>query len=96
MLTSKKGLEKGGVFGDDLMAAAPIERLMHHCHLVTIAATATACGNTPALWHVLHPIRISNYLGPTAAHSSGDRDELRLIPLGDLSDFHSAELSDFG
>jgi DNA replication protein DnaC len=36
-LTSNKGFaEWAEVFGDDVMAAALIARLVHHCHLVTI------------------------------------------------------------
>jgi DNA replication protein DnaC len=37
VLTSNKGFEQwGDVFGDDVMAAALIDRVLHHCHLVNI------------------------------------------------------------
>lgn len=37
VLTSNKGFEEWGeVLGDDVMAAALIDRLLHHCHLVNI------------------------------------------------------------
>lgn len=37
MFTSNKGFEKWGeVFGDEVMASALIDRLVHHCHIVTI------------------------------------------------------------
>jgi IstB-like ATP binding protein len=37
VLTSNKGFEEwGAVFGDEVMAAALIDRLVHHCHIVTI------------------------------------------------------------
>ena len=37
VLTSNKGFEDwGGALGDEVMAAAPIERLVHHCHIVNI------------------------------------------------------------
>ena len=37
MLTSNKGFEEWGeVLGDDVMAAALIDRVLHHCHLVNI------------------------------------------------------------
>ncbi len=37
MLTSNKGFEEWGeVLGDDVMAAALIDRLLHHCHIVNI------------------------------------------------------------
>jgi DNA replication protein DnaC len=37
ILTSNKGFEAWGeIFGDDIMAAALIDRLVHHCHIVNI------------------------------------------------------------
>ena len=37
MLTSNKGFEEwGGVLGHEVMAAALIDRLLHHCHIVNI------------------------------------------------------------
>ena len=37
ILTSNKGFEEwGGVLGDEVMAAALIDRLLHHCHIVNI------------------------------------------------------------
>jgi DNA replication protein DnaC len=37
VFTSNKGFaEWGAVFGDDVMAAALIDRVLHHCHLVNI------------------------------------------------------------
>ena len=37
VLTSNKGFEQwGGVLGDEVMAAALIDRLVHHCHIVNI------------------------------------------------------------
>ena len=37
VLTSNKGFEEwGSVLGDELMAAALIDRLLHHCHIVNI------------------------------------------------------------
>ena len=37
MLTSNKGFEEwGSVLGDEVMAAALIDRLLHHCHIVNI------------------------------------------------------------
>ena len=35
--TSNKGFEEwGGVLGDEVMAAALIDRLLHHCHIVNV------------------------------------------------------------
>ena len=37
VLTSNKGFEEwGGVLGDEVMAAALIDRPLHHCHIVNI------------------------------------------------------------
>jgi DNA replication protein DnaC len=37
VLTSNKGFEEwGNILGDEVMAAALIDRLMHHCHVVNI------------------------------------------------------------
>ncbi len=37
VLTSNKGFEDwGDIFGDEVMAAALIDRLLHHCHIVPI------------------------------------------------------------
>ena len=37
VLTSNKGFEDwGDIFGDEVMAAALIDRLVHHCHIVSI------------------------------------------------------------
>lgn len=37
VLTSNKSFEEWGqIFGDDVMAAALIDRLLHHCHIVNI------------------------------------------------------------
>ena len=37
VLTSNKGFEEwGNVLGDEIMAAALIDRLLHHCHIVNI------------------------------------------------------------
>ena len=37
VLTSNKGFDEWGqVLGDEVMAAALIDRLLHHCHIVNI------------------------------------------------------------
>src|SRR5690606_40331775 len=37
VLTSNKGFEEWGeVFGDEVVAAALIDRLLHHCHIVSV------------------------------------------------------------
>ena len=37
VLTSNKGFEeRGSVLGDEVIAAALIDRLLHHCHIINI------------------------------------------------------------
>ena len=37
VLTSNKGFEEwGAILGDEMMAAALLDRLLHHCHIVNI------------------------------------------------------------
>ena len=45
VLNSNRGFEKWGrVLGDEVIAAAPIERLLHHCHIVNVG------GNSYRMW----------------------------------------------
>jgi DNA replication protein DnaC len=49
VLTSNKSFEEWGeIFGDEVMAAALIDRLLHHYHIVNIRGTASACASTPS------------------------------------------------
>ena len=55
VLTSNKGFEEwGDVFGDDVMAAALIDRLVHHCHIVTIRGNSYRMRQHTELWQALH------------------------------------------
>jgi DNA replication protein DnaC len=55
VLTSNKGFEEWGeIFGDDVMAAALIDRLVHHCHIVTIRGNSYRMRQHTDLWHALH------------------------------------------
>ena len=42
------------MFGDEVMAAALIDRLVHHCHLVTIRGNSYRMRQHTELWQVLH------------------------------------------
>jgi DNA replication protein DnaC len=58
VLTSNKGFEEWGeIFGDDVMAAALIDRLVHHCHLVTIRGNSYRMRQHSELWQTLHTTR---------------------------------------
>ena len=55
VLTSNKGFEEWGeIFGDEVMAAALIDRLVHHCHLVTIRGNSYRMRQHTDLWQTLH------------------------------------------
>jgi DNA replication protein DnaC len=61
ILTSNKGFEDWGhVFGDDVMATALIDRLVHHCHIVNITGNSYRTRNHAEL------------LGGGGLHSHGD------------------------
>jgi DNA replication protein DnaC len=56
VLTSNKGVEEwGAVFGDEVMAAALIDRLVHHCHIVTIRGNSYRMRQHTELSQALHP-----------------------------------------
>ena len=56
VLTSNKGFEEwGDVFGDELMAAALIDRLLHPCHVVNIRGNSYRMRQHTELWQALHP-----------------------------------------
>lgn len=55
ILTSNKTFEEWGeVFGDDVMAAALIDRVLHHCHIVNIRGNSYRMRQHTELWQALH------------------------------------------
>jgi DNA replication protein DnaC len=55
VLTSNKSFEEWGeVFGDEVMAAALIDRLLHHCHIVNIRGNSFRMRQHTELWQALH------------------------------------------
>lgn len=55
VLTSNKSFEEWGeVFGDDVMAGALIDRLLHHCHIVNIRGNSYRMRLHSELWNALH------------------------------------------
>ena len=51
VMTSNKGFEEWGeVFGDEVMAAALIDRVLHHCHIVSIRGNSFRMRQHRALW----------------------------------------------
>ena len=58
VLTSNKGFEEWGeIFGDEVMAGALIDRLVHHCHIVNIR------GNS---YRMRHHAELRSSLSPRA------------------------------
>ena len=56
ILTSNKGFEDWGeIFGDEVMAAALIDRLVHHCHIVNIRGNSYRMRQHTELRSALHP-----------------------------------------
>lgn len=55
ILTSNKSFEEWGeVFGDDVMATALIDRLVHHCHIVNIRGNSFRLRHHGDLWPTQH------------------------------------------
>src|SRR5690349_2501260 len=56
VLTSNKGFEEwGDVLGDDVMAAALIDRVLHHCHLVNVRGNSYRMREHTELYRSLQP-----------------------------------------
>ena len=56
VLTSNKGFEEWGeILGDEVMAAALIDRLLHHCHIVNIRGNSYRTRQHTDLSKVLQP-----------------------------------------
>jgi DNA replication protein DnaC len=54
ILTSNKGFEEWGeVLGDEVMAAALIDRILHHCHIVNIRGNSYRLRQHTELWKSL-------------------------------------------
>ena len=79
VLTSNKGFDEWGqILGDEVMAAALIDRLLHHCHIVTYAPAATACASTSTSPRSSTRLLRSRALYPQEkeSKSKGEVDEL--------------------
>lgn len=56
VLTSNKGFDQWGqVLGDEVMAAALIDRLLHHCRIVNIRGNSFRMRHHTEVWKALHP-----------------------------------------
>lgn len=56
VLTSNKGFEQWGeILGDDVMAAALIDRLVHHCHIINIRGNSYRMRHHAEIRQTLYP-----------------------------------------
>jgi len=54
VMTSNKGFEEWGeVLGDEVMAAALIDRILHHCHIVNIRGNSYRMRHHTEVWRTL-------------------------------------------
>ena len=68
VLTSNKGFEEWGtIFGDEVMAAALIDRLLHHCHVVSIRGNSYRLRHQRQLWHSQEAEQTAS--SPSPSHS---------------------------
>ena len=75
VLTSNKGFEEWGQgLGDEVMAAALIDRVVHHCHIVNIRGNSYRMREHTELWRSLHHDR------PEPSPTSGTSPESREVP----------------
>jgi len=72
--------EWGEVFGDDVMAAALIDRLVDHCHIVTIRGNRYRMRQHTDLWQALHIRRSRNRPRTADGGLRQEVAELRLVP----------------
>jgi len=64
-----------------VIPAALTDRLVHHCHLVTIRGNSYHMRQHTEHWQTLHASQEPEPAPPLTAHpSAGGRDDLRLVP----------------
>jgi DNA replication protein DnaC len=76
VLTSNKGFEEWGeIFGDEVMAAALIDRLVHHCHIVNIHGNSYRMRHHAELHRALGTARSAdNPASISVTHEGGTSD----------------------
>lgn len=77
VLTSNKSFaEWGDIFGDEVMAAALIDRLVHHCHIVNIRGNSYRMRHHQDLNRTLGAPRPAGARTPHPPRKSGSNDEV--------------------
>lgn len=75
VLTSNKGFEEWGeIFGDEVMAAALIDRLVHHCHIVNIRGNSYRMRHHTELHRALDPSRQASARDPQRGSRSRSKE----------------------
>jgi DNA replication protein DnaC len=76
VLTSNKGFgEWGAVFGDEVMAAALIDRLLHHCHIVNIRGNSFRMRQHANLWSKVPEPANGNSASASSPRKRGTKDQ---------------------
>jgi DNA replication protein DnaC len=74
VLTSNKSFEEWGeIFGDDVMAAALIDRLLHHCHIVNIRGNSFRMRQHSELWKQLQQLPDGDSASASSPRRRGTR-----------------------
>lgn len=75
VLTSNKGFEEWGqIFGDEVMAAALIDRLLHHCHIVNIRGNSYRMRHHTELSQTLHAAPPEQRSPPRRRRTKNDKE----------------------
>ena len=78
VLTSNKGFEEWGqILGDEVMAAALIDRLLHHCHIVNIRGSSYRMRKHTDLSKILHSPPAESSLHPRREREQEQRRKRR-------------------
>ena len=97
VLTSNKGFEEWGqILGDDVMAAALIDRLLHHCHIVNIRGNSYRMRKHTDLSKMLHSPLAEPSPSPPPQKESKSKGENDDLVLCSQSLFRFADLGDDG
>ena len=99
VLTSNKGFEEWGqILGDEVMAAALIDRLLHHCHIVNIRGSSYRMRKHTDLSKILHSPPAESSPSPPKrreSKSKGENDELQARHLRQVCNFRWPDLCSF-
>ena len=91
VLTSNKGFEEWGqILGDEVMAAALIDRLLHHCHIVNIRGSSYRMRKHTDLSKILHSPPAQSSPSPPnrkRARAKEENDELEARHLRQVCNF---------